>query len=413
MYRITLLCVSLVVCANNYQNIPDYALRLEQQVVKYGYPIEVHQIITEDGYILAAYRIPHGLNKEVPENKNKSVVLIAHGLGGSPHNFLVLGKKRAVPYYFADQGMDVWLFSGRGSDIPFKKSHVKLDWNKDSAFWLHSFHELGIYDLAATIDFILKCTGQKKVTLIGHSAGGAEFFALLSEKPEYNQKVKLAITWGSSAILRRVDYPFLVLGTHLGDFLRTVVKFLRMAQVMVPGAVKSTLIEIFLRKPPLWYKVVKYILNIIGSHNSVMMRDEYIPTILSNIPRVSTRELLHFMDNVHNGTFRKYDYGPKGNLKHYGQADPPHYNLSAVTAPIAFFDAEKDGFLSIEDIYECIQKLPNAVHIYKVPFRKFTHTDYIFGYNATELVYEPTYQMIKRIDSGIIPPRVEVPPGYH
>ncbi|CAG9768676.1 unnamed protein product [Ceutorhynchus assimilis] len=418
MYAVPLiifLTTTLFVCANKYENIPEHALRLEQRVIKDGYPIEIHQIITEDGYIIAAYRIPHGLKNEQPENKNKSIVLIVHGMAGSPHNFIILGKERAAPYYFADRGLDVWLFSSRAIDTPFKK-HIQLDWDKDPEFWSHSFHELGIYDMAATIDFILNCTGQEKVTLIGHSAGGTEYYALLSEKPEYNQKIKLAIGWGSAAILGRLDYPFLIFATQFHAIWKAIFRYIGRAEFL-PGLatsnVKSTLIDICLVKDPFWFKFIKYTFAIVGSHNSVMTRDEYYPLIMSNIPRLSTRQLLHFLDNGVNGTFRKYDFGPKGNLKRYGRLDPPHYNLSAVTVPIAHFSSEQDGLVTLDDIYESIPKLPNPIFLYKIPFQKFSHTDYIFGYYATELVYRPTYQMIKKIDDGIIPPRVKVPSDYN
>lgn len=48
---------------------------------------------------------------------------------------------------------------------------------------------MGIYDLPATIDHILNATGQKKLHYVGHSQGSSIFFVMLSEKPEYNDKI--------------------------------------------------------------------------------------------------------------------------------------------------------------------------------------------------------------------------------
>ncbi|CAG9768675.1 unnamed protein product [Ceutorhynchus assimilis] len=417
MHAVTLiLLLTLVplVYSNKYENIPDYALKLEERIEKHGYPVEIHQIITEDGYILGAYRIPHGVKKEEPENRNKSAVLIVHGMGGAPHNFLVLGKERAAPYYFADRGIDVWLFAARASETPFKK-HIELDWDKDPEFWAHSFHEIGIYDVAATIDYILNCTGQEKVTLIGHSAGGTEFYVLLADRPEYNQKVKVTIGWGAAPILHRMDYPVMLLGIYLDDFIKFLFSLFARHEVL-PGFIadtKSSMIDYYLQRHPLWYNVLKFSLAGIGSHNSILARyDEYNPIIISNIPRMSGRQLLHFLDNVKTGTFKKYDYGPKGNLKRYGQKEPPHYNISAITAPAAFFNSGLDGEISLADVCESIRRLPNPMFLHRIPFHRFTHTDYIFGYNATELVYEPTLQLIRKIDNGVVFPRVKVPSDY-
>lgn len=46
------------------------------------------------------------------------------------------------------------------------------------------------FDLPAMIDYVLKETGQKKLFYIGHSQGTSAAFALLSESPEYNEKVR-------------------------------------------------------------------------------------------------------------------------------------------------------------------------------------------------------------------------------
>lgn len=81
-----------------------------------------------------------------------------------------------------------------------------------------SFHEVGVYDLAAAVDFVTMHTNQSKVTLIGHSAGGNMFLALLSERPEYNDKVKVAICWASSPIITLENYNLLVLVIQFGDF---------------------------------------------------------------------------------------------------------------------------------------------------------------------------------------------------
>lgn len=62
-----------------------------------------------------------------------------------------------------------------------------------------SFHELGKYDLPATIDYILNKTGQSTLFYIGHSMGTTAFFTLASVRPEYNKKVKLMQAFGPAA----------------------------------------------------------------------------------------------------------------------------------------------------------------------------------------------------------------------
>lgn len=42
-----------------------------------GYPVQVHHVTTEDGYILEMHRIPYGLKS--PEGQGKNPVIVRHG----------------------------------------------------------------------------------------------------------------------------------------------------------------------------------------------------------------------------------------------------------------------------------------------------------------------------------------------
>lgn len=68
---------------------------------------------------------------------------------------------------------------------------------------------MGIYDFPAMIDYILDYTTQKELNIIGHSQGGANTLVMLSERPEYNDKVKLSILLAPSALLSRAKNPSL------------------------------------------------------------------------------------------------------------------------------------------------------------------------------------------------------------
>lgn len=61
----------------------------------------------------------------------------------------------------------------------------------DPKFWDFSWHEIGIFDIPASIDYILKYTNQTKLSYVGHSQGVTSFFVMLSELPEYNDKINI------------------------------------------------------------------------------------------------------------------------------------------------------------------------------------------------------------------------------
>lgn len=89
----------------------------------------------------------------------------------------------------ADAGYDVWFSNSRGNF--YSRKHIwKNPNNSASGFWEFSWDDMGISDLPAIFDYVREVTGHTKLFFIGHSQGGAELMALLSERPEYNNYVQ-------------------------------------------------------------------------------------------------------------------------------------------------------------------------------------------------------------------------------
>ena len=61
---------------------------------------------------------------------------------------------------------------------------------------------MGLYDIPAMIDYILKRTGFRDLHLLGHSMASSAMLVTLSERPRYNAKVRLA-SWMSPSIRMR------------------------------------------------------------------------------------------------------------------------------------------------------------------------------------------------------------------
>lgn len=130
----------------------------------------------------------------------KPVVLLMPCLMGTSAHFLCVGKK-SLGFRFSNEGYDVWMGNPRGSR--YCKSHDSLD-PKKKEFWNFTFHEIGVLDLPAIIDYILTKTKQEKLSYVGHSQGAAVFFILMAEKPEYNNKIKIMHSLGMSIVFEHV-----------------------------------------------------------------------------------------------------------------------------------------------------------------------------------------------------------------
>lgn len=62
-----------------------------------------------------------------------------------------------------------------------------------NCIFIHSYHEIGTQDLPAILDTILRTTGHKQLSYVGHSMGTTEFFVMGSERPELMQNIRVFI----------------------------------------------------------------------------------------------------------------------------------------------------------------------------------------------------------------------------
>ncbi|XP_044019387.1 lipase member N-like [Aphidius gifuensis] len=69
--------------------------------------------------------------------------------------------------------------------------HVNLT-SDDSKFWDFTFHESGVYDLPAIIEYITKLTKQK-LFYIGYSQSTTYAFVMASRRPDIAKKIRLMI----------------------------------------------------------------------------------------------------------------------------------------------------------------------------------------------------------------------------
>jgi pimeloyl-ACP methyl ester carboxylesterase len=111
-----------------------------------------------------------------------------HGIIAASGDYLVLGKKSALAYLLADNNYDVWMGNSRGN----KYASVNYRTADFSRLWDFSYNEIGQYDLAAMIDYVLAYTRQSKLFFVGHSQGTTALIVLLATRPEYNLKIAQA-----------------------------------------------------------------------------------------------------------------------------------------------------------------------------------------------------------------------------
>ncbi|KRT79379.1 hypothetical protein AMK59_7877, partial [Oryctes borbonicus] len=117
--------------------VHDYVKDLTR---KFEYPLEVHKVISDQGYILTLHRLPFGRKASNITKRPRSTVLLNLGLFGSPESFLFRGPQHDLRklYLFkmlGDRIRHCSLYFGR-----FWIRHV--DFEQQREHLLQTAHEL-------------------------------------------------------------------------------------------------------------------------------------------------------------------------------------------------------------------------------------------------------------------------------
>lgn len=142
-----------------------YNWTLQQQIENRGFVYEEHDITTDDGYILKAFRIP-GTAQEIAQGARKQPIIMQHGLIDDGGTWFFNNGTLDLSLQLVELGYDVWSTNSRGS--VFSNRHTSLDIS-DSRFWNFSMHEMGKYDVPANVHYVRDYTKFEQVIWLGHS----------------------------------------------------------------------------------------------------------------------------------------------------------------------------------------------------------------------------------------------------
>ncbi|KAJ3656556.1 hypothetical protein Zmor_015626 [Zophobas morio] len=387
-FSILTLVVSIVLI--NYfsrvkANHPLAHLNVQEIIQEYGYLVEVHNVVTEDGYVLTLHRIPHGRDNLSRERKP---ILLLPGILQSAWDFVHRGPSYSIAFILSEKGYDVWLGNVRGTT--WSRNHTTLDPDKDPVFWDYTIHEIGVYDLPAFIDYVLKKTQQKSIHYLGFSQGTIAFFMMGSEKSDYLSKIKFMAALSPAFYLK--------------DPISPILKFLSKNWRSVQGLFNFFNYRELFGRGDLFSSVVKFIchdensilINLcIHTHFSIFgysyheLNKSRLPLTAANTPcGISLKQFMHGLQMWDSGDFRRYDYGTERNLEKYGQEQPPHYNVSRVTTPVAIYYSSNDWAVNIKNMDRVLETVPNVVRNYKVPLDDFNHLDFLYAEHVVDLLYK-------------------------
>ncbi|EFN80677.1 lipase 3 [Harpegnathos saltator] len=372
-------------------NDPNEVLR--NVVNENGYPFELHHVITSDGYILALHRIPPSHPRKLYGPHHRAV-LVMHGLLGCSADWVVTGRNRSLAFLLSDHGYDVWLGNIRGSTN--SKNHTELS-VQSAKFWDFSWHEIGIYDTPAMIDYILDYTGQKQLFYIGFSQGTTQFWVLMSLRPEYNEKIKLMSALAPVAYMGHINGLLKSL-SYIAYVFKAFYKYTGYFEVLSSTFMLKGIGYNFCRKNMVTQPICEALVYLIGGFSNGELNHVDMATYMQFSPAgCSFKQLVHYAMGVQNpGHFQFYDYGMVSNFKRYNQITPPEYPVHKITAPVSLYIGLNDWLAPPKDVDILSKKLPNVVDKYTVTLKKLNHFDFLYGLHIRSLVYN---HVVERMNS--------------
>nr|CAD7415932.1 unnamed protein product [Timema poppensis] len=264
-------------------------------------------------------------------------------------------------FILADAGYDVWLGNTRGST--YSKEHVSLQ-STDNEFWDFSWHESGVYDLPAMIDYVLSTTSQSNLYYIGHSMGTTMFYVMASMRPEYNAKIRAQFSLAPVAFMSNLKSPVIRLMSTFEDTLEILMKMIGMHEFL-PNSEFLTLVGgVFCNDDAITQQLCDNILFLLCGYDQDQLNTTALPVLLGHIPAgASTNQMVHYAQGV-NSVFLHW--------------------------------SDNDLMADPKDVRELNGKLPNVKGSIRVPYAAFNHLDYMWAIDGKTLVYDTVLENMKK-----------------
>ncbi|XP_041979238.1 lipase 1-like [Aricia agestis] len=332
-----------------------------------------YEVQTDDYYFLKLFRIPGA----------GPPVLLMHGIFDSADTFVVRGNG-SLAAHLARRGYDVWVGNARGSW--YSRRHLYLDPDRDDEFWDYSFHEIGVSDLPAMIDFVLEKTGRPRLSAVGHSQGNTIFYVLGAMRPEYNAKIDVMIALSPVCFLNNLSRAVSIL-TEAFPLISGFLAVAGREEVFGEGSVARVLYEEVCGCGRGYDVCARRLYFPIAGADPHELGPDFFPTVVRHYPTSTSRKnLLHSALLSLRKSFSQYDYGPL-NLDLYNSTRPPRYELRNVAMPIALLVGQNDGLSAVKDVEALRDSLPNVVEYVVLPYERFNHVDAVWGRHMNKYLF--------------------------
>ncbi|XP_013370352.1 PREDICTED: lipase member J isoform X3 [Chinchilla lanigera] len=339
--------------AFGHQN-PEANMNISQIISYWGYPDEEYNIVTEDGYILCLYRIPYGKT-----NNNNS-----------------------------DAGYDVWMGNSRGNTWSRKHMYLQTD---SQEFWAFSFDEMAKYDLPASIDFIVKRTGQEEIFYIGHSQGTTIAFIAFSTIPKIAKRIKVFFALAPVFSVAHTKSPLI----KMAYTLKSIIKAFSGNKDFLPKTSFNNFIGSNFCSLHSFDQICLRTLFMMFGYDPENLNMSRLDVYFSHNPSgTSVQNMVHWSQLLYSTHLKAFDWGsPHLNLAHFNQTTSPSYSIAGMNVPTATWNGERDLLADPEDVKILQSQITKL--IYQKTISYYNHIDFLFGLDVYYQVYREIIDIIQ------------------
>ncbi|XP_064456853.1 gastric triacylglycerol lipase-like [Ornithodoros turicata] len=358
-----------------------------------GYGFERHDVTTEDGYIIQIHRIPHGM--KTCNETSKPVVFLMTGLLGDSTSYVLDFANQCVGFFLADNCYDVWIGNYRGTTL-YGKRHVNEAFQNSREFWDFTFHQQGIYDLTAEIDYVLQETGRSKLFFVGISLGPAVLMVMMSERPDYNNKIMAATFLAPVYNLAHVTLPFLALTFPVGEEFLTGMYYAGVREFLPKNMPIIKLASFACQDPGSF--ICALLLEYAANMESKYVNRTRTPVYVCQYPAgTSTLHIIHLYQIGKRKKFQTFDctyIRPSST-----DCSPPRpYDISKTQVDVGVFYSDGDQFATPPDVESLMAELGDRIkfvrHIRDPEFGHFNFATAAFIHES--YILKPMLEFLRR-----------------
>lgn len=397
------------------QGVQRRTQNVRTAIAKDGYPFQSIMVTTSDGYLLELHRLPRP--------GSDRVMFLQHGIMDSSYSFVANGASEGLAYRAFDKGYDVFMGNFRGtSSLRHKKETISA-----REYWDFTLDDHADRDLDAFVQAINRikrqdlagsgagpknkesegpASGTKAagtagpaseqsraaggaprpfdLTLVAHSMGAAASLIYMVNKCRLKQPHHLnrMVLMSPAGYHQRIPRMCRLLGGPINYLLASTVYTLSIPSERARNVSTQLMTDAV---------SVGALRDMIYSFGEMFLGGDFKSTVHAHvkiatdnvIAGTSSKVFKQFWNCYHKRAFLSFDYGPEGNLRHYGTQTPidymAHYHL--IDVPIHFMAGQNDNLIPAKDImkhYKVLHRASPSLATTK-PFAGRGHLDFTYG----------------------------------